>query len=240
MGAQNEDERLPNFDRRAEAAERDVHDVTLAPFFISRFEMTQAQWQRLTAGPNPSVFPAGAVPNKVRTITPTNPVENVSWDDCTLWLGRHGLELPTEAQWEYACRAGTHTPWSCGAVPELLAQHANIADQIASDQAWACEAWDDGHAVHAPVGSFAPNPFGLHDMHGNVWEWAQDRIWGYNEVARAGDGLRGDQSVPGPRVYRGGGYSDPAYKARSSNRDGFLPNFGGPLIGVRPARMLVE
>jgi len=238
MGAQGTDPGKPNFDRRAETAESDVHEVALAPFFLARFELTQGQWRRLTLGENPSYYADGSAPGNIRSITALNPVENISWDDCTRWLSRHGLLLPTEAQWEYACRAGTTTPWSCGDRPESLEHHANLADQTAVRQPWRCEAWDDGNIVHAPVGSFAPNPFGLHDVHGNVWEWVRDVLFAYAEPVRAGDGLRGDEDAFGARVYRGGGFSDPAYKLRSSNRDGYMPSLRSPLVGVRAARAL--
>ena len=99
------------------------------------------------------------------------------------------------------------------------------------------EDWDDGHAVHAPVGSFAPNAFGLHDMHGNVWERTRDGILTYTSPARLGDGLR-DSGYPGARGYRGGGWSDPARKVRSSQRNANTPEQRQPIVGVRPARML--
>jgi formylglycine-generating enzyme required for sulfatase activity len=235
MGAQNESAAELHFDRAAEKNEAPVHEVSVAPFLLSRYEMTQAQWLRLT-GESPSQYPAATAPNLVRTITGANPVERVSWNDAQKWLTRHGLLLPTEAQWEYACRAGTDTIWSCGDVPEDLVRFANLADITALGQPLKTEAWDDGHIVHAPVGSFAPNAFGCHDMHGNVSEWTLDLMRSYTVVPRPGDGLR--EGNPGAPVYRGGAWSDHATKVRSSQRFAYTADHGMPIVGVRPARVL--
>jgi formylglycine-generating enzyme required for sulfatase activity len=115
--------------------------------------------------------------------TDDHPVVNVSWHDAVAfceWLSRkEGAEyrLPTEAQWEYACRAGTTTHYYNGDDPEALVRVANVADAALRKQ---FPQWDyplkgnDGYAFTAPVGKFRPNRFGLHDMHGNVWEWCAD------------------------------------------------------------------
>src|SRR5262249_21527163 len=109
-----------------------------------------------------------------------HPVENVSWTQCDAFVRRVGLRLPTEDQWEYACRAGTQTTYWCGDEPESLEGNENVADRSfasASGVAFLPVArWKDGWANHAPVGSFAPNPFGIYDTLGNVAEWCQDRF----------------------------------------------------------------
>ena len=118
--------------------------------------------------------------------TENHPVVNVSWNDAVAfcrWLSRKESKtyrLPTEAEWEYACRAGTTTWWWCGNDPEKLAEVANVADaamkrKLKYKLTPAIKA-DDGYVFTAPVGSFKPNPFGLYDMHGNVWEWCADGI----------------------------------------------------------------
>jgi formylglycine-generating enzyme required for sulfatase activity len=152
-----------------------------------------------------------------------NPAENVTWDEAAEACRRWGGVLPTEAQWEYTCRAGTGSPWGSGWEEEDLAGQANVCDVAYSR--WSeprfdlSAMWDDEHAVHAPVGSYAPNPFGLHDMHGNVGEWCRDGQYGYGDwVPRAGDGLRGPEAGGMTRVTRGGSYATPATFGRSSFR----------------------
>ncbi len=213
------------------------HRARLAPFFVARHELTQGQWQRLTERETQSFYHAGSTPQRGPGITATNPMENVSWIACDTLLTWHGMVLPSEAQWEYACRAGTTTPWSCAFAE--LARHANLADaasQAYSD--WPCEAWEDRFLVHAAVGSFRPNAFGLFDVHGNVAEWTRDSDLGSRARPRDGDGMR---AIPGAamlRVYRGGSYADAALTARSATRGRNGPHVQGGTIGVGPARML--
>jgi formylglycine-generating enzyme required for sulfatase activity/serine/threonine protein kinase len=238
MGASTREDQ-PNFDPRSLQNEWPAREVTLAPFFLSKYEMTQAQWERC-AGRNPSRWPAGTD----RRLTPLNPVEQVSFDDCAALLARLGLVLPTEARWEYACRAGSETPFACDEAD--LGLFANVSDQ--SYRAVFIEAPDvepfaDGFAYHAPVGSLEPNEFGLHDMHGNVVEWTLDHYGGYALPRRAGDGLNLGPERPGQlwwspdyRVVRGGGFEFPARDARSSHRVNMNPGFINHALGVRPAR----
>jgi formylglycine-generating enzyme required for sulfatase activity len=217
------------------------HQVTLAPFFLGKHEVTQAQWRRMTEGAVPSRFQAGQRPNANDTIEWTDPVENVSWFDCELWLGRHGLVLPTEAQWEYGCKGGLDARFGLGDAVETLRDHANVADARAArdGRQWACElTLDDGRVVHAPVGSYAQNGLGLCDMHGNVWEWCRDRYLPYSVPPRVGDGLR-DAAAPAERVTRGGAFNYPVHDARAANRFPERPENLFMARGVRAARVLV-
>jgi len=167
-------------------------------------------------------------------------VERVSWEDGTRWLGRHNLALPTEAQWEHACRAGTDTPWWCGKEAAGLAKVANLADAFCKADggpaSWQYEEWDDGFVLHAPAGSFAPNAFGLFDVHGNVWEWCRDTFKGYLADAVTNPLVQG----VGRRVNRGGSWAVVASRARSAFRGGNGPSGRASVLGVRPARRVTS
>jgi formylglycine-generating enzyme required for sulfatase activity len=249
MGSQKTDPEGPNFDPQAAEDEGPVHEVRISPLFLAKHECTQAQWKALADGATPSQFQGAEWGG--RRVGPRNPVEQVSWDAATTWLARHGLTLPSEAQWEYACRAGTDTPWWVDSHVESLSRVANVADAYSSahggTQPWMSTIEiRDGHSVHAPVGSFLPNAFGLHDVHGNVWEWCADVYAGdYYATGRPADGAWVDP--PGPpkpatshlRVFRGGGWNNAAVTARSAYRSGTVPEFShDPGVGLRPARAL--
>jgi len=240
MGAQKEDEDKPNYDPQAVSYEGPAHQVTLTPFFLSKYEMTQGQWERFT-GKNPSLYTSGGlVP-----MPPLHPVEQVTWEDCDRVLSRLDLALPTEAQWEYAARGGTTTVWSTGNDRDSLIGAANLADQAAqrAGAAWPeIKDWpelDDKFAVHAPVGSYRANPFGLHDVHGSVWEWCRDWFTGYDQPVRDGDGAR-LLSGGRARVYRGGSFIGPASGARSAIRSNAAPEFRFSGLGCRPSRVATE
>jgi len=158
--------------------------------------------------------------------TDSHPVVCVSWDDaaafCT-WLRRKtgkDVSLPTEAQWEYACRAGGTTLYSFGDNPEELHKYANYCEKsCALDSSWKDKGHDDGYGFTSPVGSYKANAWGLYDMHGNVWEWCSD--WYAESYANAGD--RDPKGAPTGtvRVLRGGSWvASPQYcRAASRYRD---------------------
>jgi formylglycine-generating enzyme required for sulfatase activity/serine/threonine protein kinase len=229
----------PNVDSDAVANEAPITDVPLGPFFMSKYEMTQAHWRRLV-GTNPSRYGPGELFGQ-KAVDLRHPVEQVSWEDCDTWFVRLGLTLPTEAQWEYAARAGTTTKVWTGSGTDGLSKAANLADEFLRKNgglpSWRYESWDDGYACHAPVGSFAPNPFGLHDVLGNVYEWCRDWNGAYTIPPRPGDGLR-DHSALKERALRGGSWNYDLPVARSSYRGGRAPGYRNFSIGIRPARSL--
>jgi formylglycine-generating enzyme required for sulfatase activity len=238
MGAQRADESAPGYDELARDDESPVHEVVLAPFFLGKHETTQAQWQRL-CGETPSGYPAGTISGG-GTTTSLHPVEQVSHAEAAPVLVRAGLALPTEAQWEYACRGGTTTRFAFGDDVRSLDGAANLADAFARDHGggagWAYEAsLTDGHVIHAPVTFGRANPFGLVGMHGNVWEWTRDSFAPYTVTPREGDGLRSERAAD--KVARGGGFFNPPALLRSAHRwYSSPPDYHSHSLGIRVAR----
>ena len=242
MGADT-DPASPHHDPHASPDEGPAHDVTLAPFFLSKYEMTQAQWVRLM-GHNPSGLPMGRS-ERGTTFTGLHPVEQVSYVDAMEATRRMGLALPTEAQWEYACRAGTRTFFSTGDDVASLRGFANILDagsgKIAPGGREPEAGFDDGFIYHAPVGRFAPNDFGLHDMHGNVWEMCRD--WyakNYQTPVRAGDGLRLVPEAERVQIaVRSSSFDFDARLARCALRNNSMPDYAFYSQGLRPVLAVV-
>jgi formylglycine-generating enzyme required for sulfatase activity len=236
MGSQPDDPQGPNYDPQSVSDEQPVAEVTLDPFFLSKFEMTQAQWERV-ARTRPSQIRPGEVYGGV-AVTRHDPVENVTRNESHKLLLRLGMDLPTEAQWEYAARGGTGTPWWTGADRESLRGAENIADASAVrlGATWsALSEWpenDDGMPLHGPVGSFRPNPFGLYDMCGNVWEWTRDWYEKYPATRGAGDGAT--QGEPRAPTLRGGVYGEAPSRARCANRDTTAWEAHLNAVGLRP------
>jgi formylglycine-generating enzyme required for sulfatase activity len=193
-----------------------VHAVELDGFWMGKYEVTQEQYEAVM-GKNPSNFKGTK-----------NPVEMVSWKDAREFCRKasektgKGIRLPTEAEWEYACRAGTTTRFCFG-----------DSDNGLDEYAWYTA--NSGSKTH-PVGEKKPNEWGLYDMHGNVWEWCGD--W-YADKYGAGAAKNPAGASSGSyRVFRGGSWRSPAGNCRSANRSGIVPDgriFNLGLRAVVPA-----
>ena len=239
-GSQHESRSGRNYDPWSEAnAPLDQEELELQPFFLSKYELTQAQWQRLS-GRNPST---SSSEEKRLNVSPLHPVESVAFDDSLRFMHILGLTLPTEAQWEWAARAGTDTPWSCGALLDSVIGYANLADRSAvlavtvkASEAAILPELDDGFPVHAPVGSLLPNAFGLYDTIGNVREWCRDTgPFDYGARTQIETGLR-LYDDDGTRVVRGGSFGYSPLRGRSAARDQVGPALRAGDVGIRPAR----
>lgn len=227
----------PNVDVMAQAPEAPVHRVTLSAYWLSKYEVTQGQWHRLWAE-RPSALQAGSSTKTGVRITPRHPLTNIDWNAAKQACHRWGLELPTEAQWEHACRAGTSTTFASGNTLSALGRHANIGDATRSKYVLSkCSMEvEDGFIETAPVGSLRANALGLHDMHGNVFEWCLDGYYEYGDRRpRTGDGLRGPLVGARHRVLRGGCFFTPAHFARSAFRSMYDPGFLDHCVGFRAA-----
>jgi len=197
-----------------EGFETPVHQVTLTKaYYLGRYEVTQAQWVA-TMGSNPSAF-QGYVDSAIR------PVETVFWNDIQVYLGASGMRLATEAEWEYACRAGTQTPFY---------------NNSTSDSTVGTIAWYNANSVGTrAVGGKSANGFGFYDMLGNVAEFVSDRYADYISSPQV------DPSGPASgsnRIGRGGGFNSDSMGVRSSARHLQLPpSYGGwGFLGFRVAR----
>jgi len=211
----------PDADREARSNEKPAHPVHLTQsFYLGKYPVTQAQWQAVM-GNNPSRFKGNL----------HRPVDTVSWNDAQEFLrklnrmdsyGRY--RLPTEAEWEYACRAGSATIYCFGDGARHLGEYA-----------WYEASYESG-GTH-PVGQKRPNAWDLYDMHGNVWEWVQDRYDAdYYSNSPVHDPEGPDAGVR--RVLRGGDWSDPARYARAAVRDADDPGDCRALLGFRGFRCL--
>ena len=213
--------------------ERPVHQVTISrPFCMSKYEVTQAEYQAVM-GSNPSYFQGASYPNSAN-----RPVETLSWNDAMAYCaaltareraaGRlpagYQYRLPTEAEWEYCCRAGTTTEFHygnslvCGQASFWYSYHTNSSCNNSY-----------GTAV---VGGYAANAWGLHDMHGNVWEWCLD-AWDGSSNYPAGAVTDPYVSSGFSRVRRGGGWNSLSRGCRSAYRNGLCPTCGDLNLGFR-------
>lgn len=195
--------------------EKPVHSVTLSGYYIGKTEVTQVLWEAVM-GINPSRFKGDYLP-----------VENVSWDDCQEFIRKlnsmtgQNFRLPTEAEWEFACRGGNNS----------RGYKYSGSNNLGS------VAWYDGNSGNKthPVGTKAPNELGIYDMSGNVWEWCADWYGDYSSGAQTNPtGPYGGSN----RVYRGGSWNYDVGRCRSSNRDFYYPWIRDIILGLRLALSL--
>ena len=193
-------------------AEKPVHSVTLSGYYIGKTEVTQALWQAVM-GSNPSYFEGDDLP-----------VEQVSWDDCQEFIRKlnsltgQNFRLPTEAEWEFACRGGNNSRG-------YKYSGSNYIDNVA---------WYDGNSgdkTH-PVATKSPNELGIYDMSGNVWEWCADWYGDYSSGRQTNPKGPYDGSI---RVDRGGSWSNRARGCRSSIRSFINPTYRNDYLGLRLA-----
>ena len=249
MGSPEEEtRRLPEYDYERELFDREHprHEVFITSgFWLFDTPCTQALWEAVM-GENPSRFRS-----------PDRPVERVTWEEVQRFLGEINTEvpgldlvLPTEAQWEHACRAGTDTALYTGPIEILGANNAPALDPIAwyggnSGEGYELEEGEDSSSwpevqypnpksgTH-PVGTKVANPWGLYDMLGNVWEWCADRVRVYDAQFKQ-DPL-GPLEAGAGRVIRGGSWNDNARGCRCAFRLRLVPGLRFNYLGFRCAR----
>ncbi|MFM6080835.1 MAG: formylglycine-generating enzyme family protein [Dolichospermum sp.] len=223
----------PEGEEESRSEEKPQHQVTIKPFLMGEYPITQAQWRAVAELPQVN---QKLQPNPSRFKRANRPVEQVSWHDAIEFCARLSnhtkkpYRLPSEAQWEYACRAGTTTPFHFG-------------ETITTDLANYCGDYAYGRGQKGAyreetteVGNFPPNAFGLHDMHGNVWEWCQDD-WHNNYIDAPIDGTAWtglDMGLSNDiKVLRGGSWDYCSGNCRSASRYYFVADFDNINIGFR-------
>jgi formylglycine-generating enzyme required for sulfatase activity len=203
------------------ADEQPEHLVTIKSFRMSKCLITQKQWKAIIGKLPPCRFKGDDLP-----------IERVSWEDAQKFCQRLSKRtkqsycLPSEAQWEYACRAGTSTPFSFGETITTEIVNFNGEHRFRGEPRGIY-----GH-VPTPGGTFPPNPFGLYDMHGNLWEWCADNwLDDYTSTPRDGGSYQNRESRY--RVVRGGSWHEPPELCRSATRLRVLQSDSEETIGFR-------
>jgi len=209
----------PSGESGADADESPLHKVTIGePFYLGKYEVTQEQWQKVM-GNNPSYFKGDRLP-----------VEGVSWKEAREFIQKLNemektdrYRLPSESEWEYACRAGSSDKYSFNYDVSSLEEYA----------------WYDANSEDKthPVGQKNPNPWGLYDMHGNVWEWVQDG-WHDSYYGAPSDGSARESSSNSLKVRRGGSWEGSAGYCRAANRGNSGSGYRSSGLGFRVLRNL--
>jgi formylglycine-generating enzyme len=223
-----------------------LHEVCVSPFMMGKYEVTVGQFRKFVEATNyrTEAETAGGGKNWRDPGFPqkdNEPVVYVSWNDAQQfisWMNKSGkgYRLPTEAEWEYAARAGSQTARPWGENPDGACQYGNVADRTAKQKnsSWETHDCNDGYLNTAPCGSFKANAFGLHDMIGNVWEWCADWFDGNDYSSSPRNNPSGPSSGSG-RVHRGGGWANDPLGARSALRGGGEPGRRSDGLGFRLA-----
>jgi formylglycine-generating enzyme required for sulfatase activity len=217
-------------EKAGESHEKPQHSILIQTFCMSKYSITQAQWREIAVlpevhrelNPDPAYFKGDALP-----------VEQIYWDEAIEFCDRLSLltgrdyRLPSEAEWEYACRAGSTTPFHFGETVTT-----DLANYRGTDS-YSVESKGIYRAETMNVGSFFANAYGLYDMHGNVWEWCFDH-WHDSYQGAPKDGSAWLSEMGNfPRVIRGGSWCDPPANCRSASREKFSPHNRSSMIGFR-------
>jgi formylglycine-generating enzyme required for sulfatase activity len=202
--------------------ESPLHEVTVKGFFLGRYPVTNEEYGRFLAAVKGEEEPAFWGDRQYNQ--PRQPVVGVSWDDARRYAEWSGLRLPSEAEWEYACRAGTRTRYYSGDTEVDLARVG-----------WYGR--NSGGKLHQ-VGEKEPNRYGLFDMHGNVWEWCEDDWHGDYQGAPEDGSAWVEKPRGADRVGRGGSWSGGARVARAAYRGNDSPGLRGQILGFRLARSI--
>ncbi len=228
-------DRLDRLDR-----ESPQHEVTVPSFFMSEFLIAEAHW-RVVAELMPRIdIDLAASPSHFKG-KGDRPIENVSWFEAVEFckrLSKHSnrtYRLPSEAEWEYACRAGTTTPFNYGET--ISTDLANYRGTDNKAYGWLGSYGKGAKGIYrketTPVGTFPPNAFGVYDMHGNVWEWCQDH-WHNNYDGAPTDGSAWvDKKKDDPRIVRGGSWDTHPHNCRSATRLDLTPGDRDHYSGFR-------
>ena len=213
----------PESETDRESNENSQHQVTIAnPFYLGKYEVTQAQW----------IAVMGTDPSRDCGIGVNYPVYYVSWDDCKTFIqalnqmGVGTFRLPTEAEWEYACRAGTSTRfyWEDDSNYSLINLHA-----------W----YDSNTNFHShEVGEKQANSWGLYDISGNVWEWCEDDLHGTYNGAPSDGSAWVDLTRSPYRIARGGSWGYSTHYCRSAYRGSSTPDYCGAYFGLRLVKVI--
>ena len=200
------------------------HEVVISPFMVSKYEITYDQF----------IFFCKATGYKKPTSEDqekgNHPIVNVDWNDAVAFSNWIGCRLLTEAEWEYVCRAGTNTPFYYG--DKITSDQVNFDGNYPYNQS--PKSSSKGKPV--PVGSYKPNKWGVHDMHGNVWEWVSDWYAVYNIDDR--NNPKGPQDSKLERIGRGGSFYEGGNENRCADRGAQIPTTFGTNIGFRVAKSL--